>query len=144
MKKRIALMTCIFALMAVAPVHTMAQKDANETMTIVRKNSLESKKAELEKRIAAEDRKREQHLEGVSRKNMEILNLRQDSICLQLRSELTDVELELKELERATKATPAQVLQQAQEQTFRKEVQQALKPGSAGKTKKKQKQGKKK
>ena len=54
--------------------------------------------AALQKQITVEDKKRNAVIEGVSPETLEKRNERQDSICLELRSELTDVEIELKEL----------------------------------------------
>ena len=59
---------------------------------------MKDRKAELKKRIATEDKKRNTVIEGVSPETLEKIIERQDSICLELRSELTAVELELKEL----------------------------------------------
>lgn len=56
------------------------------------------KKKKLEKQIAIEDKKRNANTPGVTAETQELLNDRQDSICLGLRSQLVDIELELKEL----------------------------------------------
>ena len=78
--------------------------------TAIRMQALKEQRAQLAKRIAAEDKKRNRIIEGVSAANLEQLNDRQDSICLALRSQLVDAELEIKELSPAK--VPAQVIQQ--------------------------------
>ena len=52
----------------------------------------------LKKQIAIEDGKRNQVMNGVNFEIQEAMNDKQDSICLDLRSQLVAVELELKEL----------------------------------------------
>lgn len=64
----------------------------------VRLKSLLSKKDIIEKEIKNEDAKRNSQISGVSPETLEMMNNRQDSICLALRSELVDVTLEIKEL----------------------------------------------
>lgn len=145
MKTKILFMFVLQVLIAATPVQ--AQKTNNsgqDSSEVVRR--LNARKTELTKQIAAEDRKRDQHLEGVSWEKMKEINVRQDSVCLQLRSDLNDVDLELKELRKSAKPSPIQVLQQAQEQHFIEEAQQALRPSKPAKpTKKpKPKKGKKK
>lgn len=68
---------------------------------------LEQQKSKLAKKIEAEDRKRNQTIAGVSVENMEIINLRQDSLCLALRSEMTDIELNINEQKAALHALAA-------------------------------------
>lgn len=76
----------------------------------IRIGNLKTKREALQKQIAAEDKKRNAAIEGVSIETLEKMNERQDSICLELRSSLTVVELELKEL--CAKNTAAQIAQQ--------------------------------
>lgn len=73
---------------------------------------LEQQKSRLAKKIEAEDRKRNQAIAGVSAENMEIINFRQDSLCLALRSEMTDIELNIDEHKAALHAlaTPTEVI----------------------------------
>lgn len=78
--------------------------------TAVRLNSLQSRKTQLEKEIKTEDSKRNSQISGVSPETLELLNNRQDSICLALRSELVDVILEIKELSPDV-ATPQLLMQ---------------------------------
>ena len=85
-----------------------AQNDS--TVNAIKINNLKNQKTALQKRIAVEDKKRNAVIEGVSPETLEKRNERQDSICLELRSELTSIELELKEL--GADGTTAQIAQQ--------------------------------
>lgn len=126
----ILIAACALWAFSLAPLPSMAQTaTGSDQVAAVKKKNLETRKADLQKQIAAEDKKRDMIFTDVSPKNQERLNEQQDSICLQLRSELVNIELEIGEIDRAAKASPQKVLQQAHEQTFRQEVQQALKPG---------------
>ena len=82
----------------------------DSTVNAIKIGNLKNRKAALQKRIAVEDKKRNAVIEGVSPETLEKRNERQDSICLELRSELTDVELELKEL--GADNTTVQIAQQ--------------------------------
>lgn len=66
----------------------------------------------LKKRIETEDKKRNQNIDGVSEISMNEINERQDSVCLDLRSQLVDIQLQVKELESSIK--PATILSTAQ------------------------------
>lgn len=57
-----------------------------------------NKKKHLEQKIAAADKNRNIHKNNMSYETIELLNDRQDSICLTLRSKLVDVNLEIKEI----------------------------------------------
>lgn len=85
----------LFSLECNASVQT-SQNDS--IVNAIKIKNLKDRKAELKKRIATEDKKRNTVIEGVSPETLEKIIERQDSICLELRSELTAVELELKEL----------------------------------------------
>lgn len=104
------------AIMAIAGASSFAMSPQTNTTrsdsiaTAVKLNSLQSKKEKLEKEIKVEDGKRNSQIAGVSPETLEIMNNRQDSICLALRSELVDVIIEIKELSPDV-ATP-QLLQQ--------------------------------
>ncbi len=129
-KKELALATALLTLLAI-PLQAQEQdeKRGNETATQVRMKNLQARKNALQQRIDTEDRKRDQWLEGVSREKMEQLNKQQDSLCLQLRSDLTDIELEMAELKKAARLTPEETLQQAQRRQLQQEAQQLLNPG---------------
>lgn len=73
-----------------------AQNDS--IVTAIKIKNLNKRKASLQKQIAAEDKKRNNVTEGATPETQERRRDRQDSICLQLRSNLVEVELELKEL----------------------------------------------
>lgn len=85
----------LFSMECKASVQT-SQNDS--IVNAIKIKNLKDRKAELKKRIATEDKKRNTVIEGVSPETLEKIIERQDSICLELRSELTAVELELKEL----------------------------------------------
>lgn len=70
----------------------------DSTVTAVRVRNLNKRKVSLQKRIAAEDKKINTVIEGATYETVERRRDRQDSVCLQLRSDLVEVELELKEL----------------------------------------------
>ena len=88
-----------------------AQNRADSTLVALRLNELKTRKADIQKQIETEDRKRNQTIEGVSAETMERMNMTQDSICLELRSQLVEVELEMAELT-LNNPLPAQFLQQ--------------------------------
>lgn len=145
MKTKIIFMAVLQVLTAAMTVQAQNKNSSGrDSSEVVRR--LNDKKAELTRLIAAEDRKRDQHIEGVSWEKMKEINERQDSLCLQLRSELNDVDLELKELKKSTALSPVQVLQRAQEHHYIEEAQQALTPSKPVKPTKKPnpKRGKKK
>ena len=70
----------------------------DSTVNTIRIQNLQVRRTALRKQIAAEDKKRNTVIEGVSPEALEERNDRQDSICLELRSELVAVNLELQEL----------------------------------------------
>ena len=88
-----------------------AQNRADSTLVALHLNELKTRKADIQKQIETEDRKRNQTIEGVSAETMERMNMTQDSICLELRSQLVEVELEMAELT-PNNPLPAQFLQQ--------------------------------
>ncbi|MGN0036942.1 MAG: hypothetical protein ACI36X_06990 [Bacteroidaceae bacterium] len=67
--------------------------------TAIRIKSLQQQKQQLRTQIAEADKQRNRHIEGVSAARLEQINDRQDSICLDLRSQLVTVELELQEIQ---------------------------------------------
>lgn len=108
---------CLILLLAMAafsfalPQAISAQNRADSTLVALRLNELKTRKADIQKQIETEDRKRNQSIEGVSAETMERMNMTQDSICLELRSQLVEVELEMAELT-PNNPLPAQFLQQ--------------------------------
>ena len=75
-----------------------AQTKADTVKVQVKIKELKQTEVTLKKRIEIEDKKRNQNIEGVSEISMNDINERQDSICLDLRSQLVDVQLQVKEL----------------------------------------------
>ena len=106
----------IFALttgMLLLSIECNAQSQTSQndsTVNAIKIKNLKNRKATLQKQIATEDKKRNAVIEGVSPETLEKRNERQDSICLELRSELTVIELELKEL--GADNTTTQIVQQ--------------------------------
>lgn len=108
MKKLIMMsMTAIMAIItapetfSLSPLETFAQSSIETTDSItanLKLKVLQGKRDNIQKRIKAEDAKRNQQISGVAPERLEEMNDRQDSICLALRSELTEVTLEIKEL----------------------------------------------
>lgn len=74
------------------------EEKADSIAVAIRLKVLETKQAELEKRIKIEDGKRNRVIEGVSPESLERLNERQDSVCLELRSRLVGVQLQIRDL----------------------------------------------
>ncbi len=97
----LAIISIIAGVATILPVEASAQKEAENgenTVTAIKIKTLNNRKAELKNKIAIEDKKRGRAADGVSAETMEQMNDVQDSICLSLRSDLVDVELELSEL----------------------------------------------
>ena len=91
----------IVVLLAVVGLTASAQKKLSPNDSImhtVKVKELTAKKNMLKKQIVIEDGKRNQVMNGVNFEIQEAMNDKQDSICLDLRSQLVAVELELKEL----------------------------------------------
>lgn len=81
------------------PAFAQNRPQADEaTVNAIKVKELTLKKESLLRKIAAEDAKRDQSINGVAPETQEMLNDRQDSVCLALRSQLVSVNLELKEL----------------------------------------------
>ncbi len=105
-----SIVIAILAALGSSTVSAQEKASADSTATIIKLRTLNQKKGGLIKRIAAEDRKRNQTIDGVSSASMEQINLTQDSLCLELRSELVTVELEIKEI--TPNATVNNIIQQ--------------------------------
>lgn len=75
-------------------------QDVSQDSTLIapKIKELNARKEALAKQIKAEDAKRKRAVHGVSPETQEILDDKQDYICLALRSQLVAVNLELKEL----------------------------------------------
>ncbi|MBO6253799.1 MAG: hypothetical protein J6O49_09155 [Bacteroidaceae bacterium] len=82
----------------------------DSTVNAIKIRNLKAQKESLQKQIAIEDKKRNTVIAGVAVETMERMNEQQDSVCLELRSNLTSVELELKEL--GADNTTSQIAQQ--------------------------------
>ncbi|MCD7721738.1 MAG: hypothetical protein LUI09_05865 [Prevotellaceae bacterium] len=100
--KHMLLTLTIVAIALATPGKALAQTElqgqADSVATAMRLQNLRATREALKKQIDAEDKKREQIIEGVSAETMEEMNLKQDSVCLSLRSHLVSVELEIKEI----------------------------------------------
>lgn len=91
----------LFLICASAVISTAAvsNDDKGEQLRhIIKVRELNNRKENLKEQIMIEDAKRNQSQQGVAPETMELMNERQDSICLDLRSQLVSVELQLKEL----------------------------------------------
>lgn len=73
----------------------------NDTINAVKLKALAVKEATLQKTIQEQDKKRNATYNGVSAETIEKLNDRQDSTCLDLRSQLVSVQLEIGEVKKA-------------------------------------------
>lgn len=111
--KKYILSAAIFAAATLCGTTASAQERGGQNDSItnaVRIKSLQEKRQTLKAQIDSEDKKRNQRIEGVSAANLELINDKQDSVCLELRSQLVAVELELQEI--SPNQFPAQVVQQ--------------------------------
>lgn len=87
------------AFFLILSIPSFAQKTVTDsTYQAIKVKELQMRKQAIEKQIKQEDAKRDQILTDVSAESQELINDKQDSICLDLRSQLVSVELELKEL----------------------------------------------
>lgn len=80
------------------PAQDIQNARQDSTLIALKIKELNARKESLAKQIKAEDAKRNRAVHGVSPETQEILDDKQDSICLALRSQLVAVNLELKEL----------------------------------------------
>lgn len=98
MKKLNVLIANLLAL-SVLPAYSQDVKTEKDSITAsIKIEELKREKNMLEKQIVTEDAKRNQSIAGVAPQTLERLNDKQDSLCLELRSKLLSVELELSEL----------------------------------------------
>lgn len=111
---------------------TTAAAASDSVATVVRIKSLKEKARILKEQISAADSKRNAHIDGVSAANLELINDRQDSICLDLRSQLVAVELELQELTPSiTPQAAQQIATIVQQQQQPQQQQPQTQPGGA-------------
>lgn len=99
MKKILFILFCS----VIGLVNASAQTKADTVKVQIKIKELKQAEATLKKRIETEDKKRNRNIEGVSETSMDEMNQRQDSVCLDLRSQLVDVQLQVKELELSIK-----------------------------------------
>ena len=99
MKKILFILFCS----VIGLANVSAQTKADTVKVQIKIKELKQIEATLKKHIETEDKKRNRNIEGVSETSMEEINQRQDSICLELRSQLVDVQLQVKELELSIK-----------------------------------------
>lgn len=109
MKKILFLLFCL----TIGLTNASAQTKADTIKVQVKIKELKQTELTLKKRIATEDKKRNQNIEGVAETSMDEINQRQDSICLDLRSQLVDVQLQVKELELSIKPVTTLTPEQA-------------------------------
>lgn len=91
----------VLGLLFSLPLSVIAQKQLTKEDTIVyvvKMKELQLRKTKLQQKISREDKNRNQHISGVTQETMELLNERQDSAYLELRSQLISILLELKEI----------------------------------------------
>lgn len=93
------LMAAFIPAVAQNPDGTPAQAAIDRTaVDALKLKELNLRRESLQQQISVEDAKRNLSVNGVAPRTQELLNDRQDSVCLELRSQLADVELELQEL----------------------------------------------
>lgn len=98
MKKCVLLLFVASMYSAMACAQEAATSKENPVAGSVRMKSLQAKRDSLQQAIRVEDAKRNAQINGVTPERQEELNNRQDSICLDLRSQLVEVTLEIKEM----------------------------------------------
>lgn len=100
---RIALTALTTVILSMPAGNAWAQQTADSVAVAIRVKTLESRRASLKAQIKEEDQKRKRVVEGITPEANERLNTVQDSICLELRSQLVSVELELDEVAPSSK-----------------------------------------
>lgn len=91
--------TLIFIVLCTISCSLFAQEAQQDSaVNKIKIKELTLKKQAIETKIAIEDKKRNAVINGVTVETQETLNDKQDSICLELRSQLVNIKLELKEL----------------------------------------------
>ena len=112
MKKILFILFILFC-SVIGLANASAQTKADTVKVQIKIKELKQTEATLKKRIETEDKKRNRNIEGVSETSMDEMNLRQDSVCLDLRSQLVDVQLQVKELELSIKPVTTLTTEQA-------------------------------
>lgn len=100
--------TYLFAVIAVFfPLAMSAQSTKMDTVMVQLKIKELNRSADsLKAVIVKEDKNRDASINGVSPDKMEILNDRQDSLCLALRSQLVEKQLRIEELKKSLTPQP--------------------------------------
>lgn len=80
--------------------HPQNVRNNNDTIQAIRLKALSAQEESLQKKIQEQDKKRNATYNDVSTETMEKLNDRQDSICLDLRSQLVTIQLEMAEIKK--------------------------------------------
>lgn len=109
MKKILFILFCS----VIGLANASAQTKADTVKVQIKIKELEQTEATLKKRIETEDKKRNRNIKGVSETSMDEINQRQDSVCLDLRSRLVDIQLQIKELELSIKPITTLTTEQA-------------------------------
>lgn len=94
------IMCCIMGRLHATSLSSQNSKINNDTVSAIRLKALTTKEAKLQKQIQEQDKKRNTTFNSVSLETIEKINNKQDSICLDLRSRLVSVQLEITELKR--------------------------------------------
>ena len=94
------LMCCIMSNLHASTFHPQNVRSNNDTIQAVRLKVLSAQEKSLQKKILEQDKKRNATYNDVSTETMERLNDRQDSICLDLRSQLVTIQLEMAEIKK--------------------------------------------
>lgn len=99
MKRKNMIVMGLLCMMSIPAFSQKVTTSANDsTINAIKIKELTLRRDNLKKQITVEDAKRNRQVVGVSIESLEVMNDRQDSICLDLRSQLVTVELELKGL----------------------------------------------
>lgn len=98
MKHNISYIAIAFTILAGMPVCAQDKQTGSDSIAAeLRMKSLQAHRDRLQTEIKIQDAKRNRQIAGVSPETLEEMNDRQDSLCLALRSQLMDVNLEIKE-----------------------------------------------
>ncbi len=113
---------------------TANAQNQNDTLRVrARITELTVQRNQLKQQITVEDKKRNSQIADVTPEKMELINLCQDSLCLELRSQLTEVELEIAELTSAVQGTSNTVSPSPQGTSSVQQLLQSLRQNRLGK-----------